>query len=143
MFQSTFPRGERRQSGESGKESGCFNPRSHKGNDLIDKFKSSGKRVSIHVPTRGTTLPQYPLPTIRTVSIHVPTRGTTLAMRGLIDTGYVSIHVPTRGTTSTADRWMMTHVFQSTFPQGERRPRILFRYWYLPGFNPRSHKGND
>ena len=56
LFQSTFPRGERRGSGEVSKE------------DI---------RVSIHVPARGTT-GSYRIDSVdELVSIHVPARGTT------------------------------------------------------------------
>ena len=77
-FQSTFPRGERR--GEQSHEgcSVCFNPRSHEGNDaslscyrrMWESFNPRShegndpgceseyrnEAVSIHVPTRGTTV---------------------------------------------------------------------------------------
>ena len=54
----------------------------------------------------------------------------------------VSIHVPARGTTSHSFRSRLVWLFQSTFPQGERRNRpLLLRR--RNGFNPRSRKGND
>ena len=121
-----------------------FNPRSHKGNDppLIfykitpGRFQSTfpqGERryvyyyddervsISIHVPTRGTTVldgkedvkngfqstfPQGErhddlLEFVRflRISIHVPTRGTTHGTPHMSLWDAISIHVPTRGTT--------------------------------------------
>ena len=78
MFQSTFPRGERRQ--DSGSSTGVEN-------------------VSIHVPTRGTTFVICVFFVDVVVSIHVPTRGTTIAFIMSVAGLLVSIHVPTRGTT--------------------------------------------
>ena len=56
-FQSTFPRGERRMPMVNARKNKVsFNPRSHEGND--DQLSAVGDKitVSIHVPTRGTTL---------------------------------------------------------------------------------------
>ena len=55
------------------------------------------------------------------VSIHVPTRGTTDFLGDLDPAFLVSIHVPTRGTTANIDGIVDEKLFQSTFPQGERR----------------------
>ena len=78
VFQSTFPRGERRRlfdfmvvfDGVSIHVPTrgttfvintfivfllCFNPRSHEGNDRSQKEIAQMQIVSIHVPTRGTT----------------------------------------------------------------------------------------
>ena len=123
MFQSTFPRGERRhwrhpdsprwygfnpRSHEGNDicrrrplmQDMCFNPRSHEGNDhrgdifqvLIRKFQSTFPRGERH---RRSDRERY----CKAVSIHVPTRGTTLRCRNRKEKKYVSIHVPTRGTT--------------------------------------------
>ena len=80
-----------------------------------------GSGISIHVPTRGTTMkcgclsgifrfqftsPQGGRRTYGTtidctdyISIHVPTRGTTLTDSDPVHHIIISIHVPTRGTT--------------------------------------------
>ena len=78
-----------------------FNPRSHEGNDVLCAQPSRvGWLVSIHVPTRGTTVPVYKAEIYADgVSIHVPTRGTTPNASVVVMTVLVSIHVPTRGTT--------------------------------------------
>ena len=145
MFQSTFPQGERRRSRDYRKEVlKCFNPRSHKGNDFPDILHQStprcfnprshkgndahaggnpraSRKVSIHVPTRGTTINFYNPTVIDDVSIHVPTRGTTPSIALRLIPLSVSIHVPTRGTTLASGS------------------AVAVFY----GFNPRSHKGND
>ena len=59
---------------------------------------------------------------LNAVSIHVPARGTTTSDSINDLSWFVSIHVPARGTTgSHRNVRYMFHVFQSTFPQGERR----------------------
>ena len=103
MFQSTFPRGERRR------------------RKLILLIKH---RVSIHVPTRGTTKSERFGAVFRRVSIHVPTRGTTLLYEGFTNEHAVSIHVPTRGTTLWGEDLPRLWMFQSTFPRGERQNGI-------------------
>ena len=58
IFQSTFPRGERRNSFNSSHNATNFNPRSRVGNDVIRCTKFYAQcRISIHVPAWGTTLP--------------------------------------------------------------------------------------
>ena len=139
-----------------------FNPRAHEGHDTHVKntkiqnvFQSTCPRgarhavssmsprlnISIHVPTRGTTIlylvprtePQFqstcprgarpPIPYCmirgKIISIHVPTRGTTWSHSGWYNRS-ISIHVPTRGTTWFAD--------------------VASGVSY---FNPRAHEGHD
>ena len=97
-----------------------FNPRSHEGTDIRFFRVRDQFRVSIHVPTRGTT--QKPV-------VHTSDHE-------------VSIHVPTRGTTEHLWLWCQLMKFQSTFPRGERLH--LSRNGFLADrFNPRSHEGND
>ena len=56
MFQSTFPRGERREhTCRYRKSLGGFNPRSREGNDSQLPENIREITVSIHVPARGTT----------------------------------------------------------------------------------------
>ena len=101
----------------------CFNPRSHKGND--EELSSSFLRRS----SFQSTFPQGERQTKlmsglseNDVSIHVPTRGTTIQETGDPDGLQVSIHVPTRGTTiPCAFFFVLGITFQSTFPQGERQ----------------------
>ena len=99
-FQSTFPRGERRSVISGNVNPCCFNPRSHEGNDGVSEADHSF---------------------LYSVSIHVPTRGTTLFFDFEFTWYAVSIHVPTRGTTTCNAPNVGYSQFQSTFPRGERR----------------------
>ncbi len=100
MFQSTCPHGARHDV-------------------IIVTFKES--RVSIHVPTRGTTPAAGWIKELTWVSIHVPTRGTTAKAKIELQEVEVSIHVPTRGTTRKRITDVLLHI----------------------GFNPRAHTGHD
>ena len=120
-----------------------FNPRAHEGHDLKMRrcrsryfilFQSTCPRgarhplwsgfpfpkISIHVPTRGTTRRPDLIEPVYYISIHVPTRGTTCRMLRYPHLISISIHVPTRGTTFSA--------------------RLEF---YPDDFNPRAHEGHD
>ena len=166
LFQSTFPHGERLQSGTtSGYRSQRFNPRSRTGNDGNEITSVTIWTVSIHVPARGTTGVFVKFKTIRKVSIHVPARGTTeQRVTDLEDNQFqstfphgerrrickrsrarliVSIHVPARGTTRYRHESLRCKEFQSTFPHGERLCRAGRSRRVQPGFNPRSRTGND
>ena len=98
LFQSTFPRGERQLIYRNSGLDKNFNPRSRVGNDDIQ----------------------------------------------LIDTIIhgISIHVPAWGTTGCAYGTVFIKPFQSTFPRGERHLALKFRL-LLINFNPRSRVGND
>ena len=77
-FQSTFPQGERLPLPCRSLLHGNFNPRSHKGNDVEEFVKIRiDEIISIHVPTKGTTLEEQKNKCGYKISIHVPTRGTT------------------------------------------------------------------
>ena len=54
-FQSTFPRGERRSSTREVVGFQNFNPRSLVGNDDREACFMDYKKISIHVPSWGTT----------------------------------------------------------------------------------------
>ena len=122
QFQSTLPRGERRQvaivravlyrhfnprSHEGSDRRSCggtqtiqnFNPRSHEGSDDIDIPSGYREIISIHAPTRGATICP-----ISSGSNDVP--------------------------------------FQSTLPRGERL-KSKKQCTRLTHFNPRSHEGSD
>ena len=55
LFQSTLPQGERRSSRISPGLSENFNPRSHKGSDVLTVKSFAYIVISIHAPTRGAT----------------------------------------------------------------------------------------
>ena len=122
VFQSTFPRGERRKCRRQSISTWNFNPRSRVGNDdTTGVQKGVSAIISIHVPAWGTTyLPMCVDDYIR-ISIHVPAWGTTLQASfnvissvdfnprsrvgndlialGNPDFSNISIHVPAWGTT--------------------------------------------
>ena len=131
-----------------------FNPRAHEGHDRIPYAWGSEKFISIHVPTRGTTVSSANVLIHIYISIHVPTRGTTLCLlscryldifqstcpRGArrssfffsIHAALISIHVPTRGTTSPKIWIVIYVVFQSTCPRGARLvPLVLSLFGYI------------
>ena len=56
IFQSTFPRGERQDKADKGKQY---------------------EKISIHVPSWGTTIGDYIIRGVHGISIHVPSWGTT------------------------------------------------------------------
>ena len=58
-FQSTFPRGERPLKQPFPFALLYFNPRSHEGNDAVANMRSLLPFISIHVPTRGTTVSRF------------------------------------------------------------------------------------
>ena len=144
-FQSTCPRGARPRTRQWGSFLLDFNPRAHGGHDAPYTYQvkreecifqstcprgarlppSHGRKIptkiSIHVPTGGTTFGWVRCIWIwARISIHVPTGGTTLGgVRRLAEAG-ISIHVPTGGTTLC-------------------RRRICIS----PNFNPRAHGGHD
>ena len=146
-FRSCF--NPRSHEGNDGGERRCgrrclrsFNPRSHEGNDVPLIYNTSYAGVSIHVPTRGTTIIHFKFLVFSVVSIHVPTRGTTQYIKATNYNFSVSIHVPTRGTTEETAAAIGIMAFQSTFPRGERPFVDAFNLVGL-SFNPRSHEGND
>ena len=120
-----------------------FNPRSRVGNDWCYTEFGQISGISIHVPAWGTTVLGCSNYSFTTISIHVPAWGTTspksisLSIKGIsihvpawgtteTDQEYpyywnISIHVPAWGTTLTVRMNILTHIFQSTFPRGERR----------------------
>ena len=97
-FQSTFPRGERRDSFNTAYNSTNFNPRSRVGNDV------------------ATFLPLY----LIQISIHVPAWGTTQFAEQNINHFQFQSTFP-RGERPFAQLFLLLGgLFQSTFPRGER-----------------------
>ena len=77
LFQSTFPRGERRCRKSRCMPDTNFNPRSRVGNDPVSTVLCRDLFISIHVPAWGTTDFPLTLLQIPEISIHVPAWGTT------------------------------------------------------------------
>ena len=162
-FQSTCPRGARPIISANAPRQIHFNPRAHEGHDDDVGAGGGGGVISIHVPTRGTTLHTAPR-RLRPVFQSTCPRGARLS--GVTGSGKtkdfnpraheghdarhcecipsigISIHVPTRGTTMIIIHEYNSKEFQSTCPRGARHhwdePRALTN-----NFNPRAHEGHD
>ena len=120
LFQSTCPRGARLSAYGTRPQPHNFNPRAHEGHDvrivdILDVF-----RISIHVPTRGTTYG-------RTDAVHL------LDFNPRAHEGHDEPRI---------QRAVCQQVFQSTCPRGARLcpPACLTRH---TNFNPRAHEGHD
>ena len=121
-------------------------------------------RISIHVPSWGTTGIGVGNYFNILISIHVPSWGTTVAAIIGCQLSAISIHVPSWGTTNRNSLKITLRLFQSTFPRGERLSTlftsirdIAFQSTFPRGerrssaffqsslfhFNPRSLVGND
>ena len=121
-FQSTFPRGERHTGIFILNISAYFNPRSRVGNDMSRYLTGGG---TVHI------------------SIHVPAWGTTIKGPGSIEYGFISIHVPAWGTTKYQTRISKCHTyFNPRSRVGNDTARKHFQSC-VDYFNPRSRVGND
>ena len=122
LFQSTFPRGERRKSEHKEEPEWQFQSTFPRGERRFANICRSYRRViSIHVPSWGTTETWNGVETFHHISIHVPSWGTTTAKRLSRRVNNISIHVPSWGTTKyPACSSPSAKSFQSTFPRGER-----------------------
>ena len=99
--------------------------------------------VSIHVPARGTTIPAGKCEELINVSIHVPARGTTETLkRGSLEHSGFNPRSRTGNDYFLMQICYPLHLFQSTFPHGERHTETAQHKDYT-GFNPRSRTGND
>ena len=97
-----------------------FNPRSHKGSDLLEGEK---RDMLWNFNPRSH-------------------KGRDEEMGAIMYSIYISIHAPTRGATQSCKGRNPFFQFQSTLPQGERP---IFEFYAIgnSNFNPRSHKGSD
>ena len=119
--------------------------------------------ISIHIPAWGTTKfmckvagsPKFQstfprgerpgvLPGLRRYSHFNPRSrvGNDCRRKCCIDLLNISIHVPAWGTTLRLSTHLLSKIFQSTFPRGERRITVHTRLRHH-NFNPRSRVGND
>ena len=125
IFQSTLPRGERRQ------EFCIKKPEDHisihapaRGATVIDLKCFSGQSISIHAPARGATPPCAFFRIRIQISIHAPARGATNDAYKDVGGTMISIHAPARGATPWLFAFLLFHQFQSTLPRGERQISI-------------------
>ena len=167
-FQSTLPRGERRECRISyGSNHVRFQstlPRGERREVLPDKVAALW--ISIHAPARGATFPEVVFLHVVEISIHAPARGATSPLSAGRPLLRISIHAPARGaTTQRSASSDPSAEFQSTLPRGERpmqffgksakelfqstlprgeRPSGRSRRSSTPSyFNPRSREGSD
>ena len=105
-----------------------FNPRSREGNDTNRALLCTCKRVSIHVPARGTTFLVTHWTYVPVVSIHVPARGTTrYAISGKHDRQGFNPRSREGNDFFISSSWSNNSWFQSTFPRGERPDNLFAR----------------
>ena len=121
-FQSTLPRGERRDRDTctAGDSPVSIHAPARGATGSFGVFPVIFQ-VSIHAPARGATLnrPFSALPS--PVSIHAPARGATDSKGSIRNEKKVSIHAPARGATGyLQDVRLCAGWFQSTLPRGER-----------------------
>ncbi len=76
-FQSTLPRGERRDGYIVLEDNEDFNPRSREGSDQTVANAMANYIISIHAPARGATTRYAPMCILIGISIHAPARGAT------------------------------------------------------------------
>jgi len=165
MFQSTRPRGARRELFFYLTQYSEFQSTRPRGaRPLGIEHRSKAMSVSIHAPTRGATYrvkvfgvamefqstrprgarrsPYCLHLSSLVVSIHAPTRGATMRASQRCSMQLVSIHAPTRGATTFSLELLDRFMFQSTRPRGARR-QTSARFPAQPRFNPRAHAGRD
>ena len=117
-----------------------FNPRSHKGNDILSFFFAVSIPYFNPRSHKGNDLLMLCNPYITIISIHVPTRGTT------IDIIQFYFRNKFQSTFPQGERHQGRHVlipegeFQSTFPQGER-PKGLIDNMYVKWFQSTFPQG--
>ena len=101
--------------------SGHFNPRSHKGSDSIDV---DSKRRLRHFNPRSHKGSDHSRISRSCIDIvfqsTLPQGERLLSHRFGMDIRTISIHAPTRGATLLLIFWVLDITFQSTLPQGER-----------------------
>ena len=122
LFQSTSPRGGRRQEN-------TLNP--------------AGNWISIHVPARGTTQNRDMDCLGVQISIHVPARGTTRGIRWRCLIRSISIHVPARGTTFRCAVTIVDGVDFNPRPREGDDHDINQDIAKHYDFNPRPREGDD
>ena len=132
LFQSTLPRGERRQQVNDFCRDKLFQSTLPRGERPAGFYPGSPEpAISIHAPARGATGELPLLLLLVGISIHAPARGATRAPCAHTALCNISIHAPARGATQCGRACLNNRPFQSTLPRGERRG--------VPGLGQRDH----
>ena len=118
-----------------------FNPRAHEGHDAILTSCVRAQRFQSTCP-RGARLYLRVRLLFPLISIHVPTRGTTIRFEGLRLRCYFNPRAHEGHDCSMTKGVTNIYVFQSTCPRGARRKHADTQSVYLD-FNPRAHEGHD
>ncbi len=143
-FQSTRPRGARRQRLQRSSPESCFNPRAHGGRDQRHR-KLRRRRIRFNPRAHGGRDTSRLRKSRMTIASFNP------RAHGGRDSGTprrqrprpVSIHAPTGGATSRVEVQDAKELrFQSTRPRGARPDIVIFGA-DRRGFNPRAHGGRD
>ena len=142
LFQSTFPRGERPYPYALFCKYSYFNPRSRVGNDDTQPvINLQGETLELTFP-RGDRRGDLGLSQTHTDFNPRSRVGNDKTVPVRQQPLLISIHVPAWGTTLISSHRRVYHKFQSTFPRGERPMYSICRNSALY-FNPRSRVGND
>ena len=143
-FQSTLPRGERPNFGNSHRSTFNFNPRSREGSDPVCTLPPCPPGISIHAPARGAT------GSLRHISLghrDFNPRSREGSDDFLFATCYSINYFNPRSREGSDDgnekKIAVDDLFQSTLPRGERRSVRLRREHPYCHFNPRSREGSD
>ena len=166
-FQSTHPRGVRREVRSYPWFISDFNPRTHVGCDsLPGRCAHQWSRFQSTHPRGVRPKVKYPPDGVQRISIHAPTWGATVAGRIRQEVFGISIHAPTWGATcATLVLPVPASIFQSTHPRGVRpQPPVVVlvvgeisihaptwgatkrragKRQLNQDFNPRTHVGCD
>ena len=121
LFQSTHPRGVRRQDGHGQHCRSAISIHAPTwGATSRTRSRSSRRPISIHAPTWGATGRHIGLLPVPGISIHAPTWGATQKVSEPSIIQIISIHAPTWGATPPNCPELCGDKFQSTHPRGVR-----------------------
>ena len=119
-FQSTLPQGERPYNKVMSGATSYFNPRSHKGSDVVLGSQEPQKQaISIHAPTRGATFCTGHYNILHCNFNPRSHKGSDVPLISpYFQTSNISIHAPTRGATAILHKipYLFYFIFTNPFP---------------------------
>jgi len=125
LFQSTRPRGARREEATTDSWNQGFNPRARVGRDVSRSATVPVRRVSIHAPAWGATWPfRKSIVLIPRFNPRARVGRDTHDYHYLETHHHVSIHAPAWGATLPLTMEQISSTFQSTRPRGARPESI-------------------